>query len=160
MIYCNICRKQFQTDDEHRQFLKTTLGAFSLQEHGYSWLEQNRRFVDARLVVPEHLFIVPNYTEAIHMSSPAFELYSILRKVRREFWLEQRGPTYLPKEDVESVRSWFTTICEDPEAASVFTFMLESLGGYAQVSQMLPLQKELLDRVADLFDLPRFWEQP
>lgn len=164
MIHCDLCEREFTSDTKHRDFIfsskrwPASADDFA-RDHGYVDVRTGG-FLDPWRVAPPP---VHGFSGGVHMlkSPPAFELYTFsrlhwLHLVDRGFWPPREPSKLLPHLE-EPVKKWMHRICLDSEAGDIFLMLTESLGGYAYVYDNELVLEDLLTRVADLYDLPKYW---
>lgn len=155
-FYCNICDQYFVTDEKHRVeiFRKPILVC---RQHGFKFVSEDMAFVRIEQVVPEQFYGQPLGVVAHYVASPAREVYVILRATWTSSTITKYRPTYKIR---DAVAEWISRISEDAEASGLFLIMLASMGGETRMTVFEQTRAEFLNRIAELFDLPKFWDAP
>lgn len=157
---CPICKASFKHERAHNAFIFKDRVLAGL--HDFRIAQDISIFPDARRVVPARFLLLgASWREGYYVKSHALRLYNILCGVFVAYRHGLDGEYGL---DVqygrlqENVRIWLHRILLDSENYAIYQMIFDSL---AQPN--IPFSAasfdslELLNRLSDLFDLPKFW---
>lgn len=170
-MHCSICDKSFPSALEHRNFIflrrSPSSATMSLAgRHGYTHAHASRSVTGFAAIASITPFDFYGFVDGVYfLKSPAHEMYVCL--VAR--WsLEDEKSSWRCTEDREyianradvaaDIQKWMFRICEDSEASSVFLLMIASFGKLDTIYRNNENLEELMNRLADIFELPKYWE--
>lgn len=151
---CKICGLTFGSREAHNAWLFDDRRARG--EHGFRHVVVQPGFAHPMHVIPAYMpeFILYDWRRGSSNSYLRQPIYTIYEVMNQDWSHRTEKPRWASGDEV---RKWMVRFGTDEQARDLFLMMKESLGG--EDEEFLPpeVSAELLERVADLFDLPRYW---
>lgn len=150
-FHCHLCNRPVEggEDGENYHFFM----------HGYRYVRQNYYVPLKRIIPPEHLLIIERTIggEIRWVKQPVEDVYNILEESfsAQLYGLNPSASRTLAERLIPKVRKWLFFFASDSEALAVFNNIYYSINIASGVD--IEKHEEALDRIADLFDLPKFW---
>lgn len=157
---CSICKSQFKNERAHWSYVYKD--AKLAEAHGYGMIRPvpDAYFPSSRQAIPaKHLLCGDTWHHPCYARDYAIKLYNrLLHHWNSKVFLKTYELLYprliLANEIQADIRAWFTLLLTDKEAFAIYELMAESLGPDENHDHL----EELVERLADLFDLPKYWE--
>lgn len=144
---CKICKAWIDFDDSVEVQEHVFENETYARPHGYrfagmsKWLREKEEVLAVNAIPKRFLHI--NRKEEAYALKEVINLYYLLE--------ELPGRKLKSFRRLKFIRQWLNRILLDEEAFAVYQLMRSSMGSSPEV--------ELCDRLANLFDLPKFWEE-
>lgn len=158
-----MCQLYFPNEEKHRESL--ALIPKLRQAHGFLSLTTSWTFPRPDEVLAPSYYLLSKESETVYVREPALSAYALVLEdwknrveIRESHKYVSIRTIQKQKEDITpDIQTWMSRFTDDEESRNIFSVMLESFGGLRRTLSNTEVREELLDRLAHLFDLPKYW---